>query len=213
MKNIILIAAPAAGKGTEAAKIKEQYNMPHISTGDLLRAARNTNPVIAEYQDKGALVPFDIVLGLLKDRITQSDCDNGYILDGFPRDLKQAEAYDKILEETGKDLGVVIVLDVDKDIAAARIAGRWSCPNCGKVYNVDNPEMKPKTEGKCDDCNSDLTHRDDDNKEVYEERYNSYLKNTEPLIEYYNKKGVVYHVDSSVSPETTHEQVVEILGE
>ena len=213
MKNIILIAAPAAGKGTEAAKIKEQYNRPHISTGDLLRAARDVNPVIAEYQDKGMLVPFDIVLGLLKDRITQSDCDNGYILDGFPRDLKQAEAYDKILEETGKDLGVVIVLDIDKDVAAARIAGRWSCPNCGKVYNIDNPEMKPKTEGKCDDCNTDLTHRDDDNKEVYEERYNSYLKNTEPLIEYYNKKGVVYHVDSSVSPESTHKQVVEILGE
>ena len=213
MKNIILIAAPAAGKGTEAAKIKEQYNMPHISTGDLLRAARDTNPVIAEYQDKGMLVPFDIVLGLLKDRITQPDCDNGYILDGFPRDLKQSEAYDKILEETGKDAGVVIVLDVDKDIAASRIAGRWSCPNCGKVYNVDNPEMKPKTEGKCDDCNSDLTHRDDDNKEVYEERYNSYLKNTEPLIEYYNKKGVVYHVDSSISPDKTHEQVVEIIGE
>ena len=213
MKNIILIAAPAAGKGTEAAKIKEQYNMPHISTGDLLRAARDTNPVISEYQDKGMLVPFDIVLGLLKDRITQPDCDNGYILDGFPRDLKQAEAYDEILKETGKDAGVVIVLDVDKDIAAARIAGRWSCPNCGKVYNVDNKDMKPKVDGKCDDCNTDLTHRDDDNKEVYEERYNSYLKNTEPLIDFYNKKGILYHVDSSVTPDYTHEQVVKILGE
>ena len=213
MKNIILIAAPSAGKGTEAAKLKEQYNMPHISTGDLLRAARDTNPVIAEYQDKGMLVPFDIVLGLLKDRITQSDCNNGYILDGFPRDLKQAEAYDEILKETGKDIGIVIVLDVDKDIAASRIAGRWSCPKCGKIYNVDNPEMKPKVDGKCDDCNTDLTHRDDDNKEVYEERYNSYLKNTEPLIDFYNKKGILYHVDSSVTPEYTHEQVVKILGE
>lgn len=213
MKNIILIAAPAAGKGTEAVKIKEQYNMPHISTGDLLRAARDTNPVIAEYQDRGELVPFDIVLGLLKDRITQSDCDNGYILDGFPRDLKQAKAYDEILKETGKDAGVVIVLDVDKDIAASRISGRWSCPNCGKIYNIENADMKPKVEGKCDDCDSDLTHRDDDNKEVYEERYNSYLKNTEPLIEYYNKKGILYHVDSSVTPEYTHEQVEKILGE
>jgi len=217
MKSIILIAAPAAGKGTEAAKLREQYNMPHISTGDLLRAARNDGSerakVIAEYQDKGALVPFDIVLELLKERILKSDCDSGYILDGFPRDIKQAEAYDKILEEINRDIGIVFVLDIDKEIAKSRISGRYSCPKCGKVYNINNIEMKPKNEGLCDSCNIGLTRRADDNPDTYEERYNAYLEKTEPLISYYDKKGIVYHVNSSVSPEETHRQVVEILGE
>lgn len=217
MKNVILIAAPAAGKGTEAALLKEQYHMPHISTGDLLRAARNDGSeraqIISEYQDKGALVPFDIVLELLKERILQSDCENGYILDGFPRDIKQAEAYDKILEEVNRDIGVVIILDIDKEIAKSRISGRWSCPNCGRVYNVNNEGLKPKKDGYCDDCNVELAHRTDDNPDTYEERYNSYLKNTEPLIEYYKPRNIVYYVDSSNTIEETHKQVVEILGE
>lgn len=217
MKSVILIAAPAAGKGTEAEKLKEQFHMPHISTGDLLRNVRNTDSkfakVIADYQDRGELVPFEIVLDLLKIRILQPDCENGYILDGFPRDLKQAEAYDKILAETGKDLGYVIVLDVDKEIAKARISGRYSCPKCGKIYNINNEVMKPKNEGLCDVCDVELTHRSDDDPEVYEQRYNSYIENTKPIIDYYNTKGVVYHVDASISPNETHKQVVKILGE
>ena len=216
MKNVILIAAPAAGKGTEAARLKEKYNMPHISTGDLLRAARTDGSerakTIAEYQDKGALVPFDIVLELLKERILKSDCDNGYILDGFPRDIKQAEAYDKILEEINRDIGVVVVLDIDKEIAKSRISGRYSCPKCGKVYNI-NTNLKPINEGLCDVCNIELTRRADDNPDTYEERYNSYLEKTEPLISYYDKKGIVYHVDAGVSSDETHKQVVKILGE
>lgn len=216
MKNVILIAAPAAGKGTEAAKLKEQYNMPHISTGDLLRAARTDGSerakVIAEYQDKGSLVPFDIVLELLKERILKVDCNNGYILDGFPRDIDQAEAYDKILKDINRNIGVVIVLDIDKEIAKSRICGRYSCPKCGKVYNI-NTNLKPKNDGLCDNCNIELARRADDNPETYEERYNAYLEKTEPLIEYYTKKGIVYHVDSGVSSEKTHEQVVKILGE
>lgn len=217
MKSVILIAAPAAGKGTEAALLKEQYNMPHISTGDLLRAARNDGSkraeIIAEYQDKGALVPFDIVLDLLKERILQSDCDNGYILDGFPRDIAQAEAYDKILEEINRDIGVVIVMDIDKEIAKSRISGRWSCPKCGKVYNVNNESFKPVRNGYCDDCNVELTHRSDDNPETYEERYNTYLKNTEPLIDYYKPRNIVYYVNSNNDKYETHKQVVNILGE
>lgn len=217
MKNVILIAAPAAGKGTEAAKLKEQFHIPHISTGDLLRNVRNTDSkyakVIADYQDRGELVPFEIVLDLLKERILQPDCNNGYILDGFPRDLKQAEAYDKILGETGKDLGYVIVLDIDKEIAKARISGRYSCPQCGKIYNINSEEMKPKNDGLCDICDVELTHRNDDDSEVYEQRYNSYIQNTEPIIDYYSRKGAVYHVDASVSSDETHNQVVKILGE
>lgn len=217
MKSVILIAAPSAGKGTEAAKIKEQYNMPHISTGDLLRAARNDGSerakIIQEYQDKGALVPFDIVLDLLKERILQSDCENGYILDGFPRDLAQAQAYDKILDEIKRDIGIVIVLDIDKEIAKSRISGRYSCPKCSKIYNTNNKTMKPIKDGLCDDCNVELTHRTDDNPETYDERYNTYLEKTEPLISYYGKKGIVYHVDAGLTPEETHDQVVKILGE
>ena len=216
MKSIILIAAPAAGKGTEAARLKEKYAMPHISTGDLLRASRTDGSerarIIAEYQDKGALVPFDIVLELLKERILKADCDNGYILDGFPRDIKQAEAYDKILEEINRDIGVVVVLDIDKEIAKSRISGRYSCPQCGKVYNT-NTNLKPINEGLCDICNIELTRRADDNPDTYEERYNSYLEKTEPLISYYDKKGIVYHVDAGVSSDETHKQVMAILGE
>lgn len=216
MKSVILIAAPAAGKGTEAVKLEEQFHIPHISTGDLLRDAVKQGTeyasIIEAYQNKGEFVPFEIVLKVLKNRILQPDCDNGYILDGFPRDLAQAEAYDEILKEINKDLGYVIVLDIDKEIAKSRISGRYSCPSCGRVYNI-NTAPKPINYGLCDVCNTKLTHRDDDDAEVYEQRYKSYLEKTEPLISYYEKKGNVYHVDSSVTPEYTHEQVVKILGE
>lgn len=217
MKNIILIAAPAAGKGTEAALLKEQYNIPHISTGDLLRTARNDSSkraeIIAEYQDKGCLVPFDIVLELLKERILQPDCENGYILDGFPRDIAQAETYDEMLKEIKRDIGIVIVLDIDKEIAKSRISGRLSCHKCGKVYNINNKTMRPIKEGFCDACNIELTRRADDNPETYEERYNSYLQKTAPLIDYYKERNIVYYVNANYGKEETHEQVVKILGE
>lgn len=216
MKNVILIAAPAAGKGTEAVKLEEQFHIPHISTGDLLRDAVKQNTeyasIIETYQNKGEFVPFEIVLKILKNRILQPDCDNGYILDGFPRDLIQAEAYDKILKEINKDLGYVIVLDIDKEIAKTRISGRYSCPKCGRVYNI-NTAPRPINNGLCDVCNINLTHRDDDSADVYEQRYNTYLKKTEPLIKYYEEKCNVFHVDASITPEYTHDQVVKILGE
>ncbi len=217
MKNIILIAAPAAGKGTEALKIKEEYNIPHISTGDLLRNATKEDTELAkeitELIKNGKLVSDEIVLELLKSRILEQDCVNGYILDGFPRNVEQAIAYDKILDELNKDIGIVIVLDIDKEIAKSRISGRCSCPKCGKVYNVNREELKPKKDGICDDCSTTLKFRDDDNPNVYDERYNTYLEKTEPLISYYDKKGIVYHVDSNENPEKTHEQVVKILGD
>lgn len=217
MKNIILIAAPAAGKGTEAVRIKEEFNIPHISTGDLLRFAVNKGDKrgkeIDELISNGKFVSDEIVLELLKERILQSDCDKGYILDGFPRNVSQAEAYDKILDEIKRDIGIVIVLDIDKEIAKSRISGRRSCPKCGRVYNINNIELKPKNLDLCDDCNVELTHRADDNADTYEERYNSYIEKTQPLISYYNKLGIVYHVDSGVSSDETHRQVVKILGE
>ena len=217
MKNVILIAAPAAGKGTEAAKLKEQYNMVHISTGDLLRNAVSKGDergsMINELMTSGKFVSDEIVLELLKEKILEPSCDNGYILDGFPRNIAQAEAYDKILSEINRDIGVVIVLDIDKEIAESRISGRYSCSKCGKVYNINNFEMKPINEGLCDICNIELTRRADDNPDTYEERYNTYLEKTQPLISYYDKKGIVYHVDAGKSSEETHKQVVKILGE
>lgn len=216
MKSIILIAAPAAGKGTEAAKLEEQFHIPHISTGDLLRDEVHKNTeyasIIEEHLKKGEFVSFEIVLKILKNRILQADCANGYILDGFPRDLVQAKAYDEILKEINKDLGYVIILDVDKEIAKSRISGRYSCLNCGRVYNI-NTAPKPLNDGLCDVCNIKLVHRDDDSADVYEQRYNTYLEKTEPLIKYYESKGNVYHVDSSINPEYTHKQIVKILGE
>lgn len=217
MKNIILIAAPAAGKGTEAVKLKEEFNIPHISTGDLLRASASKGDELGKQIDEliknGQFVSDEIVLELLKRRITEKDCENGYILDGFPRNIEQAKAYDKILEELNKDIGIVIVLDIDKEIAKSRISGRYSCKNCGKVYNLNNLELKPINEGLCDICNIELTRRKDDDPEVYEERYNTYLKQTEPLIDYYNVKGIVKHVNSGISADNTHNQVIRILGE
>ena len=217
MKSIILIAAPAAGKGTEAVRLKEQYNIPHISTGDLLRAAvakgDERGNMINELITNGKFVSDDIVLELLKEKILEPACDNGYILDGFPRNIAQAESYDKILEEIKRDIGIVIVLDIDKEIAKSRISGRFTCPTCKRIYNINTGDMTPKKSGLCDDCNVELIQRSDDNPETYDERYNTYLEKTEPLISYCDKKGIVYHVDSSTSPSATHAQVVKILGE
>ena len=216
MTNIILIAAPAAGKGTEAARLKAEYNMPQISTGTLLREARNDGSeiakIIADCQDSGGLVPFDIVMKVLKNRLEKDDCQNGYILDGFPRDIKQAEAYEELIKESNIDRGIVIVLDIDKEVAKKRINSRVSCPKCGKVYNLESEELKPKNGELCDICNVQLTRRNDDNAEVYDARYEEYLKQTQPLIDFYNQFGVVYHVDAGKDSDTTHKQVQEILG-
>ena len=217
MKSVILIAAPAAGKGTEAALLKEQYNMPHISTGDILREKAKEDSELGRdinYKiNNGIFVSDELIIEILKDRIMQEDCNNGYILDGFPRNVAQAQAYQEMLEELGKDLGVVIVLDIDKKLAASRIAGRISCPDCKEVFNTNNEEMKPKTEGICDKCGAQLVKRADDNEETYMDRYNTYIEKTSPLIDFYEKQGVVYHVNSNNGREETHAQVVKILGE
>lgn len=217
MKNIILIAAPAAGKGTEAAMLKAEYNMPHISTGDILREKSTEDSELGRdinYKiNNGIFVSDELIIEILKDRISKEDCNNGYILDGFPRNVAQAEAYDNMLKELGKDLGIVVVLDIDKKLAASRIAGRISCPNCKEVYNTSNPELTPKEEGICDKCGAKLVKRADDNEETYMDRYNTYIEKTSPLIDFYEKKGVVYHVNANEGKDFTHEQVVKILGE
>jgi len=198
MKNLILLAVQGAGKGTLAKLLCDKYGYVNISMGEVMRKARNDGTerarIIAEYQDKGVLVPFEITLELLKERISQPDCENGYILDGFPRDLQQAEAYDKILNELGKDIGYVLNLTIPNELIMERIAGRRTCRDCGKIYNIYTESLKPLVENVCDDCNGNLYQRSDDTEEAIKTRVDTYFTVTTPLIDYYKKKGILYEV-------------------
>lgn len=215
MKSIILIAPPAAGKGTQSEMITKKYNIPSISTGDLLRdivkEESDLGKLVKEKLDNGMLVEDEIVLEILKNRISQSDCANGYILDGFPRTVNQAEKYDEILSDLGLELGHVILLDIDKEIAKKRIVGRVSCPNCKSVFNEMFEETKPLNEGLCDHCNTALVKRSDDNDETFDQRFNQYLEKTMPLIEFYKNKGVLREVNSGINKEYTFKSIEEIL--
>lgn len=214
MKSIIFIAPPAAGKGTQAVMLSSKYNMPHISTGDILRNAQDDierGKYIANEMDQGHFVSDEIILELLKERLLQSDCNNGYILDGFPRNIEQAKHYEEILENLNKDLGYVIVLDIDKEVAKNRIIGRVSCPNCGSVFNELIEEAKPLVSGICDKCGSKLIKRVDDNAETFEKRFDTYLIKTQPLIDYYDKKNILYHVNTTLGKENTFKQIEDIM--
>lgn len=214
MKNIIFIAPPAAGKGTQAAMLSSKYDMPHISTGDILRNAQDDTErgkYIANEVSNGRLVSDEIILELLTERLSKSDCENGYILDGFPRNIEQAKQYESILKKLNKDLGYVIVIDINKDEAKRRIVGRSSCPKCGKVYNELFNELKPLKENTCDVCGSSLIKRSDDNAQTFDDRFETYLQKTKPLIDYYSRKNVLYHVDSSFGKDQTFIQIENIL--
>lgn len=215
MINIILIAPPAAGKGTQAALISGHYHIPHISTGDLLRASVQNKDEFSKDLEKqlasGHLVSDEIVFSLLKKRISNLDCKNGFILDGFPRNLKQAEHYDEILNDLYINKVIVILIDVDFEIAQSRITGRLLCPKCGSTYNDSIEEMKPQMENTCDRCQSKLIKRSDDNLETYNIRYQNYMEKTEPLIEYYDNKKMLYRVDGNKSSEHIYEEIDQIL--
>lgn len=215
MRNLILLAAPGAGKGTLAKELKEKYNYVHISTGDLLRERvlkdDELGREIANMQKEGLLVTDEIVYKLLEDRLMEDDCKKGYILDGFPRNVKQAEKYDEIVKKIKGDLGIVIVLDIAKEELASRITGRRLCKECGAIYNMNNPKLTPKVEGTCDKCGGELYQRSDDNLESLETRYNTYVEKTQPLIDFYSAKGNLYTVDSNKGSEYTFEQVTELL--
>ncbi len=216
MKNVILLAVQGAGKGSLAQVLKSKYGYVNISMGEVLRNARNDGSkraeIIAEYQDKGMLVPFEITMELMKERISQPDCENGYILDGFPRDLAQAEAYDKILNDLQKDIGVVIHLTIPEELIYERISGRRTCRNCGKVYNIYSEKFMPKEEGICDDCHGELYQRSDDTEEAIQKRVETYFRVTAPLIDYYKEKGVLHEVPS-IDIDETVEAVEKILGD
>jgi len=215
MKNIILIAPPAAGKGTLAQMLVDKYNYAHISTGDLLRDEVKKKgtyaSLIKECFDKGGLVPDEITMELLKLRLSQKDIENGFILDGFPRNLEQAISYDKLISELNINLGIAVYIDVPKDVAMGRVLGRRSCPNCKTIYNINNPEMIPLKENICDKCDSELEARSDDNEETFTKRYDTYISQTSPLINYYGEKGLLYTVDGSKSMHDTFAQVEPLI--
>lgn len=216
MRNIILIAPPAAGKGTQSKLLSSKYQIPHISTGDLLRNAINDQSEIGEFirqtMESGNLVSDDIVLKLLENRISQPDCVNGFILDGFPRNIAQAEHYLKILENLNMQVGDVIFLDVPKETTRKRIVGRLSCPTCGAIYNDQFEDSKPKRFGTCDQCNGALSKRADDNDKTFEERYKVYQKETYPLVNYFANKGLLFTVGSGISKERTLTEIEKIIN-
>ena len=216
MKNIIFIAPPAAGKGTMSELLIEKYGYIHISTGDILRGIAKSGTEfgnkLAELLKGGELISDDIVYEAVKERLEMKDLDNGYILDGFPRNLNQAEEYDKILKEVNRDLGVVIYLDTPKDVLEKRITCRRLCEDCGSTYNVLTGVNTPREEGKCDKCGGKLYQRTDDNSESFRIRYQEFLDKTYPLIEYYKKKNVLISIDS-VDPEETIKMIEGIIND
>lgn len=215
MKNIIFLAVQGAGKGTFAKKLSEKYGYVHISTGDILRERSQVDDElgreIKNLIDNGIFVSNEIIYQAIEYRISQPDCEAGYILDGFPRNLEQAEGYNEILKKLGKDLGVVINLVIPNEILTSRIIGRRICRDCGAIYNIYNDKLKPSVEGICDKCGGELYQRKDDNEESMKTRVDTYFKVTEPIIEYYKKQGVLKTVDSSRETEETFNDIIKIL--
>lgn len=200
MKNIILMGPPGAGKGTNAKRIAAYYKIPHISTGDMFREAIKNKTPLGElannYISKGLLVPDDVTIGLVKERLSKDDCANGYLLDGFPRTIEQAKALGEIGNEISRPVSHVLNIVVPEEILIDRISGRRVCRKCGAPYHITN--LKPKVEGVCDLCGGELYQRKDDNEETLKERLNEYHKSTEPLIEFYSKLGLVKDLDGTL---------------
>ncbi len=215
MKSIILIAPPSSGKGTISKFLNEKYDLPHISTGDLLRSAALNDDEQGNYiknqMKLGKLVSDNIIIDILENRIKEPDCQNGYILDGFPRNISQTKKYEKMLEENGKELGIPILIDVPYEICKKRITGRLSCPNCGSVFNIYFDETKPKTDGICDRCKTTLVQRDDDNEETYDHRYNTYLEETQNVVDYYRNNGELKVVNGNQKIDEVLKEVEAII--
>ena len=212
---IIMLGAPGAGKGTQAKMIAAKYGIPHISTGDIFRAnIKNGTELGAkakEYMDKGLLVPDELVVDLVIDRFKEPDCEKGYVLDGFPRTIPQAEALDKALTAIGESVDYAINVEVPDENIINRMGGRRACVGCGATYHV--VYSPTKVEGKCDTCGADLIIRDDDKPETVKNRLSVYHEQTQPLIDYYTNKGIARDVDGTVDMKDVFDAIVEILGE
>ena len=212
---IIMLGAPGAGKGTQAKKIAEKYQIPHISTGDIFRANIKGGTELGmkakTFMDQGMLVPDEITIGMLMDRIGQEDCINGYVLDGFPRTIPQAESLTKALAERGEKVDYAINVDVPDENIINRMSGRRACLGCGATYHITfNPPVK---EGICDTCGQELVVRDDDKPETVKKRLDVYHQQTQPLIDYYKNAEVLAEVDGTQPMDAVFQGIVEILGE
>lgn len=208
--NIIMLGAPGAGKGTQAAVLCEKLNIPTISTGNIIREALKNGTEMGKkaksFMDAGQLVPDEVVIGIVKDRLQEDDCKNGYILDGFPRTIPQAEALDAM----GADIDCVIDIEVQDEVIVNRLSGRRVCENCGRPYHVVS--LKPKVDGVCDDCKGALVQRKDDQIETIKNRLDIYHKETEPLVQYYEAQGKLKVVVGKDTVDATTAAVFEAIG-
>ncbi len=212
---IIMLGAPGAGKGTQAKRIAEKWQIPHISTGDIFRANIKNGTELGkeakQYMDQGLLVPDELTVKILLDRVAQKDCENGYVLDGFPRTIPQAEVLDKELAKLEDAIDFAINVDVPDENIVNRMGGRRACLSCGATYHVQF--AAPSKEGICDKCQSELVLREDDQPETVKKRLGVYHEQTQPLIEYYTKKGILKSVDGTQDMEEVFLSIVKILGE
>lgn len=211
---IIMLGAPGAGKGTQAKKIAAKYGIPHISTGDIFRANIKGGTELGmkakTFMDQGMLVPDEITIGMLMDRIHEEDCKDGYVLDGFPRTIPQAESLTEALKAMGEAIDYAVNVDVPDENIVSRMGGRRACTSCGATYHVQF--NAPKTEGVCDTCGEKLVLRDDDKPETVQKRLNVYHEQTQPLIDYYEKAGVLKEVDGTKNMEEVFQDIASILG-
>ena len=211
---LIMLGAPGAGKGTQAKKIAEKYSIPHISTGDIFRANIKNGTELGKkaktFMDQGLLVPDDLVVDLVVDRVNQEDCKNGYVLDGFPRTIPQAEALDRALAEMGQKIDYEINVEVPDENIVHRMGGRRACIGCGATYHVEF--NAPKVEDVCDTCGGELVLRDDDKPETVQKRLSVYHAQTQPLIDYYKKANVLVEVDGTQDINVVFQDIVKILG-
>ena len=211
---IIMLGAPGAGKGTQAKKIAEKYQIPHISTGDIFRANIKNGTELGNkaktYMEQGLLVPDELVCDLVVDRVKQDDCANGYVLDGFPRTIPQAESLDGALKAMGQKVDYAVNVDVPDENIISRMGGRRACLACGATYHVEN--IPPKKEGICDVCGAELVLRDDDKPETVKKRLNVYHEQTQPLIDYYTNAGVLVEVDGTLAMDDVFAAICKVLG-
>ncbi len=211
---IIMLGAPGAGKGTQAKQIADKYSIPHISTGDIFRANLKAGTELGkkakEYMDQGLLVPDELTCDLVMDRIGQDDCKNGFVLDGFPRTIPQAEALDQALAKISQSMDYAIDVDVPDENIVNRMSGRRACLNCGATYHIVS--IPSKVEGVCDRCGSQVVLRDDDQPETVKKRLDVYHEQTQPLIDYYKKQNILKTVDGTQPMEKVFDAIVEILG-
>lgn len=210
---IVLLGPPGAGKGTQAKSISNRYSIPHISTGDIFRKNISENTPLGieakSYMDNGKLVPDEVTINMVKERLKEDDCKNGYLLDGFPRTVSQAEALESFLNERNESLNTALLIDVPTDFILERMTGRRVCPSCGASYHI---KFNPAVDGKCGLCGTEVVQRKDDTKETVKERLDVYKEQTQPLIDFYKEKELLSVVDGTKAINEVFENICDVLG-